>query len=302
MSNAGFGVANDIGGWAFKVDPSGSIKIGDTSDDTTEITGSVFVNGGAVFNEDAADADFRVESNTVENMLFVDASTNRIGIGRNDPKVTFDIQERDGIEACLRLMGTADVGIRLAADSDNAGEDDNPYIDFYQDGLNSDSRNWRAASIAMVGTAGTTFTDSIANAFYLDSFVPNSPNASRPLQIATDSTSNGHKARITIEGTNGHIGLHKNNPAHELDVAGTTKSTDYITDVGTRDLGNASTSTLSGYITAGVMILDADSITGAGDPAMHTLTLPDGSTNGEHLTLIVNTTFGPSDDVMISRS
>ena len=48
------------------------------------------------------------------------------------------------------------------------------------------------------------------------------------------------------------------------------------------------------------MILDADSITGAGDPAMHTLTLPDGSTNGEHLTLIVNTTFGPSDDVMIS--
>ena len=41
--------------------------------------------GHAVFNESGVDADFRVESDTNANMLFVDASTNRIGIGSSAP-------------------------------------------------------------------------------------------------------------------------------------------------------------------------------------------------------------------------
>ena len=40
-------------------------------------------NGHAVFNEDGVDADFRVESNNNENMLFVDAGNDRVQFGSN---------------------------------------------------------------------------------------------------------------------------------------------------------------------------------------------------------------------------
>ena len=58
---------------------------------TLDIVGSLEVNGAAVFNESSLDADFRVESNTNTNMLFVDGGTNRVGIGTSAPSRTLDI-------------------------------------------------------------------------------------------------------------------------------------------------------------------------------------------------------------------
>ena len=46
---------------------------------------------GIVFNEGSADIDFRVESNGNANMLVVDASTDRVGIGTNTPAETLDV-------------------------------------------------------------------------------------------------------------------------------------------------------------------------------------------------------------------
>jgi len=45
----------------------------------------------AVFNDDSNDADFRVESDGNANMVFVDASTDRVGIGTNSPTKTLDV-------------------------------------------------------------------------------------------------------------------------------------------------------------------------------------------------------------------
>ena len=45
MPSAGFGVANNSGGFAFKVDPDGNIKIGDEVSDVMQVTGSVHFNG-----------------------------------------------------------------------------------------------------------------------------------------------------------------------------------------------------------------------------------------------------------------
>ena len=42
-------------------------------------------NTEAVFNEPGNDIDFRIESDTVENALFVEGETGRVGIGTNDP-------------------------------------------------------------------------------------------------------------------------------------------------------------------------------------------------------------------------
>ena len=61
------------------------------------IDGGIATNGIAgqtvVFNESGADADFRIKSDTDANMLFVDASTNRIGVGLNNPSHRFDIAD-----------------------------------------------------------------------------------------------------------------------------------------------------------------------------------------------------------------
>jgi len=45
--------------------------------------GAFTQDGAAVFNEGSADVDFRVESNSNANMLFVDAGNDKIGIGTN---------------------------------------------------------------------------------------------------------------------------------------------------------------------------------------------------------------------------
>ena len=52
-----------------------------TSAGKLEVAGGVDIEGGAVFNEDSADVDFRVESNGNANMINVDGGNDRVGIG-----------------------------------------------------------------------------------------------------------------------------------------------------------------------------------------------------------------------------
>ena len=55
------------------------------------------VGGHAVFNEDGVDADFRVESDSKTHMLFVDASTNRIGINKSTPAADVHLKQTGDI-------------------------------------------------------------------------------------------------------------------------------------------------------------------------------------------------------------
>jgi prepilin-type processing-associated H-X9-DG protein len=63
------------------VDIDGAVDMASTA----LVTGVLTANGGAVFNEDSADVDFRVESNGQANMLFVDGGNNRVGINTGSP-------------------------------------------------------------------------------------------------------------------------------------------------------------------------------------------------------------------------
>tara|TARA_Y100000592_G_scaffold67602_1_gene105043 strand:- start:389 stop:973 length:585 start_codon:yes stop_codon:yes gene_type:complete len=149
----------------------------------------------------------------------------------------------------------------------------------------------------MEGDAGTTFTGSLANAFHLDAFHPLQGHSNRPLQLANASTNGGHAARITLEGTNGFVGIHTNTPGSPLEVSGnvrlhgTTTSQFYVTEVKEQDLGSGQSSTLS--IASGTMLLDADSINGidmGGGMEVHALAFPRGDNSGTRLSLIVKTT------------
>lgn len=63
--------------------------------------------GATVFNEAGNDADFRVEGDTDANLIFGDASTDRVGIGTNTPAALLDV---DGTARMITLnIGGTDV-------------------------------------------------------------------------------------------------------------------------------------------------------------------------------------------------
>ena len=70
-------------------------------------TGGMTVDGATVFNEASADVDFRVESNGNANMLVVDASADKVGIGTATPNEELHIEATN---PALRLKGTATDG------------------------------------------------------------------------------------------------------------------------------------------------------------------------------------------------
>jgi len=111
------------------------------------------------------------------------------------------------------------------------------------------------------------------------------------LDFKTNSTT-----RMVIN-QDGTVGIGTQSPSTTLDINGTTKSNFYTTTVTTQDLGNGTSSTLS--TTSGIVLLDADSITGndmGGGVEAHTLNFPTPTVSGQKLTIIAqnantNSTF-----------
>jgi hypothetical protein len=114
----------------------------------------------------------------------------KVGIGTTSP------------DAILHLKSTGDVVLKLEADSDNSGENDNPMIHMTQDGNLSDFY------IGMNGDAGGAFTGALDNVAYLSSAVY--------LQFATNGAS-----RMTIL-QNGNVGIGTTSPSYALEINGTT--------------------------------------------------------------------------------
>lgn len=66
------------------------------------------LDGGVVVNEPGADVDFRVEGDTDANLFFVDASTDRVGVGTNAPAAKFDVAAATSVVTQIgTLSGTA---------------------------------------------------------------------------------------------------------------------------------------------------------------------------------------------------
>jgi len=75
----------------------------------------------------------------------------------------------------LYMQGTGDVGIHLRADTDNSGENDNPYLSMAQD-----SGNTQQFKVGLAGDANTDFNMQLANS----PFVHANNGNSQPLQFA----------------------------------------------------------------------------------------------------------------------
>jgi hypothetical protein len=92
-----------ISGSAVSTGSFGSVVAGGTGINT--LAGALSAKGGAVFNEDSADVDFRVESNGNANMLVVDGGEDMVFVGTAN-KISFDAFSSE-IMMQLEAVGTA---------------------------------------------------------------------------------------------------------------------------------------------------------------------------------------------------
>ena len=94
----------------------------DTGSSTITTTGAVAIgaltqNGGAVFNEDSADVDFRVESDANTHAFFLEGSTGNIGIGTS----SIDVSTQSGGSGFQVLQIENDNGGQINLDHNDAG-------------------------------------------------------------------------------------------------------------------------------------------------------------------------------------
>ena len=80
-------------------DISGAMRV-----DTMEVVDRLETRGLSVFNEDGLDKDFRVEGQTESHLFFVDAATNRLGIGTSTPGSSLDVAQSSSFNS-LNLAG-----------------------------------------------------------------------------------------------------------------------------------------------------------------------------------------------------
>ena len=93
-------------------------------DTTPQLGGNLDLNGkaiegAAVFNETGASVDFRIEGDTEENLLFVDASTNRIGIATDSPSHKLSIADSTLLGGIL-VSGGGTPGLSLIDTTDDS--------------------------------------------------------------------------------------------------------------------------------------------------------------------------------------
>ena len=70
---------------------------------TLSATGNVSFNGGTfIFNDSGADKDFRVEGDTDANLLFADASTDRVGFGTSTPTSKLEVSTSSDVLTTYR--------------------------------------------------------------------------------------------------------------------------------------------------------------------------------------------------------
>ena len=74
------------------------------------------IDGTVTINESGADKDVRIEGDSEANLLFVDASTDRVGIGTNAPDYTLDVAGNIGVDEYIYHNGDANTLINLTDD------------------------------------------------------------------------------------------------------------------------------------------------------------------------------------------
>jgi len=149
---------------------------------------------GIIINDPGADLDTRIEGNTDQNLLFVDAGEDRVGIGTNSPTGKLHINQDDNEGALLVQGGGA--GLYLGRFQRDVGG--TSYVDIHC-GTDDPQITFTTAAAARQFSIGV--------------------DSSGHKLLISENSSIGTNDRFTIDDS-GNIGIGTTSPAHKLDVNG----------------------------------------------------------------------------------
>ena len=182
------------------------------SDKNVTIEGNLTVNKAITFNESSAVADFRVESDDNQYMLFVDADVDRVGIGTSTPISALEIEDGLTTGGAILTLGTKEPTVVA---NDVLGR-----INFYaplDTGTDSDE-----IGASIVAIAQDTFSDSVN---------------STALQFQTGK-SEVATTKMTID-EDGYVGIGEAGPNFPLHISAADQDhgTQLLLDTGNNDMG-----------------------------------------------------------------
>jgi hypothetical protein len=149
--------------------------------------------GNTVFNEGGVDADFRVESDTNANMLFVDAGNNRVGVGATPMtngstfQVTSDSTESTNMQ--LTLRGASDTNKQMIMGFDTTA-------------------NTAHVTTQIAGSAPTPLIFKTGNVVFNE--------ASSDSDFRVESDGNTHA--FFVNAGNSRVGINEDNPVNTLQI------------------------------------------------------------------------------------
>lgn len=210
-------------------------------------TANVSFDGGTfVFNEAGADKDARFEGDTDANLLFTDASTDRVGVGTATPSVKLDVNGGVSISASDNLTWGGAYGSTTPAISGSAG-----FLAFYPNGSTSGEQMRLTSTSLGLGTTSPTFgsgtgveiqragiatlrldniTDSNSFELYADSAANGINLRGRDSSPMVFWTGNNERARID---SSGNLGIGTASPAAKFDLNGDYKEAVVTANTGT---------------------------------------------------------------------
>lgn len=199
------------------------LKINDSGGNTVITFDS---NGGAVFNERNEDADFRIEGTTEPNLLFVDASTNAVGVGTGTPGLVghmFDVYKSQSNTTAM--MVTNPGVLRFSSSGIKVGELDTGAVATGRLGeFNYFNNSWNpaAGNEALVANGAVFRTMALATGGL--NFVV---NAVAPIRFFTGGQAAANeKMRLDA---NDRVGIGVTGPAQKLHVFGRVYAQNYST-------------------------------------------------------------------------
>ena len=186
-NKVGIGTSTINGSLALDVEGAiGATQYCDQDGDNCFTHADVSAGGGGLWTQNPGDT----------NEIYYDAGN--VGIGVTDPSSTLEV-----------ATSTGNTVIKMIADPSNSNENNNPWIEFIQDG------NASFGYIGLVGDNGSAFNrsvvGSISNSLLLSTW---KSGGAHPLQFSVDD-----QVHMTIRG-NGFVGVGTNNPGEKLSVTG----------------------------------------------------------------------------------
>ena len=170
------------------------------------------LNGGVVINEPGADVDFRVEGDTDANLIFADASTDRVGVGLNNPGAKLHVSAADGTAPLtLNTAGGSDTtrALNFNVAGDNYGKILVPSgsggaMAFWTGAANAAAERLRISADGNLGLGVTPSAwGSIFNAMQLGDggFIAGRSDTATQLQLGCNGFYDGSNFKYIVTGT-----------------------------------------------------------------------------------------------------